>query len=66
MKHSLTAVVIAASIIGGLVCSRVVALDTVTWGGGNGRGKIRNGSRMESQPDPLRPRWATTPAAEAG
>jgi hypothetical protein len=37
MKHNLTAIVIAASIIGGLAGNRAIALDTVTWGGGNGK-----------------------------
>jgi hypothetical protein len=36
MNHRLIAAVIAGSIIGAHVCGRVVALDTVTWGGGNG------------------------------
>jgi hypothetical protein len=36
MKHSLTAAVVVCSIVGTHVCNRAVALDTVTWGGGNG------------------------------
>src|SRR3954454_20326297 len=36
MKHSLAVAVITCSMIGAHVCSRAVALDTVTWGGGNG------------------------------
>src|SRR4051812_39399408 len=47
MNHRLTAAVITASIIGAHVCSRVAALDTVTWSGGNGRWEearwIKNG-----------------------
>jgi PEP-CTERM motif len=37
MKCNLTAVVFASLIIGGILSPRLIALDTVTWGGGNGR-----------------------------
>ncbi len=37
MKRNLTTVVIASWIIGGILCPRLVALDTVTWSGGDGR-----------------------------
>jgi hypothetical protein len=36
MKRTLAMAVVTCSIIGAPFCSRVVALDTVTWGGGNG------------------------------
>lgn len=36
MKHSLAVAVVTCSMIGGFACGRVMALDTVTWGGGNG------------------------------
>lgn len=36
MKHSLAAAVIICSIVGPQVGNRVLALDTVSWGGGNG------------------------------
>ena len=42
MKHNLSAVVIASLIIGGTWCPSLVALDTVTWGGGNGRWEDAN------------------------
>jgi hypothetical protein len=37
MKCNLTAVVFASLIIGGILSPRLIALDIVTWGGGNGR-----------------------------
>lgn len=36
MNHSVKAAVIAGSILGAVVSSRALALETVTWGGGNG------------------------------
>src|SRR6476620_3346348 len=36
MKHNFTAVVFASLVISGTLCLRLAALDTVTWGGGNG------------------------------
>jgi hypothetical protein len=48
MKHNLAAVIIASWIVIGTLCPPVVALDTVTWGGGNGRWEdpkwIKNGN----------------------